>query len=217
MRFAWTFNFDVMNYNLAGVLWMIGWSMVALAGLVWLPFKAIAAIGLDHRLRPQPRRSVPARSRPRDRRESDPLDLAVSLLRRLGHARRVRPRIAILYSLMPWIGVMAAGYAFGRVLQWPIERRNRACLAIGGARDRAVHRAADIQHLRRSAAVERASNRSRSSTPTKYPGVAAVPADDARAADRVDAARSSAPAARSPTRSSCSAACRSSITCCTFR
>src|SRR5687768_16670257 len=46
MRFAWTFNFDVINYNLAGVLWMIGWSMIALAGLVWLPFNTIAAIGL---------------------------------------------------------------------------------------------------------------------------------------------------------------------------
>src|SRR5687767_15420941 len=46
MRFFWTFNFDVINYNLAGVLWMIGWSMVALAGLVWLPFEAIAALGL---------------------------------------------------------------------------------------------------------------------------------------------------------------------------
>src|SRR5688500_13748573 len=37
MRFFWTFNFDVLNYNLAGVLWMIGWSMLALAGLIWLP------------------------------------------------------------------------------------------------------------------------------------------------------------------------------------
>src|SRR5687768_3848272 len=46
MRLAWTFNFDVVNYNIAGVLWMIGWSMVALAGLVWLPFNAIAAAGL---------------------------------------------------------------------------------------------------------------------------------------------------------------------------
>ncbi len=34
---------------------------------------------------------------------------------------------------MPWIGVMAAGYAFGRALQMPVERRNRACLMIGGA------------------------------------------------------------------------------------
>ena len=41
------------------------------------------------------------------------------------------PRIAILYSLLPWIGVMAAGYAFGRVLELPEERRRRACLAIG--------------------------------------------------------------------------------------
>jgi hypothetical protein len=43
------------------------------------------------------------------------------------------PRIAILYSLLPWIGVMAAGYAFGRVLELPPGRRTRACLVIGAA------------------------------------------------------------------------------------
>src|SRR5206468_7747972 len=36
MRLAWTFNLDVAHYLLAGVLWAIGWCMVALAGLVFL-------------------------------------------------------------------------------------------------------------------------------------------------------------------------------------
>jgi hypothetical protein len=42
------------------------------------------------------------------------------------------PRIAILYSLLPWIGVMAAGYAFGGILELPEDRRRRLCLSIGG-------------------------------------------------------------------------------------
>ena len=133
MRFFWTFNFDVMNYNLAGVLWMIGWSMVALAGLVWLPFNAVAAIGVlivfahntaDPYLRDAGRAIG-----------ESPFRWVWQFLYFGGSVNigESGPRIVILYSLLPWIGVMAAGYAFGRVLQWPIDRRNRACVAIGGA------------------------------------------------------------------------------------
>ena len=132
MRFFWTFNFDVVNYNLAGVLWMIGWSMVALAGLVWLPFSAIAAIGLvivlGHNL-------VDPFLRDFGRAIGEsPVRWFWQFLYFGGSVNigKSGPRIAILYSLMPWIGVMAAGYAFGRVVQWPSERRHRACLAIGG-------------------------------------------------------------------------------------
>jgi uncharacterized membrane protein len=133
MRFFWTFNFDVINYNLAGVLWMIGWSMVALAGLVWLPFEAIAALGLaivlGHNLVDPYLRDIG-----RIIGES-PFRWFWQFLYFGGSVSlgESGPRIAILYTLLPWIGVMAAGYAFGRVLQWPIERRNRACVTIGVA------------------------------------------------------------------------------------
>ena len=133
MRFFWTFNFDVMNYNLAGVLWMIGWSMVALAGLVWLPFEAIAALGLvivfGHNLvDPYARDLGRAIGESPFRWFWQFLYFGGSVS--LGDSG---PRIAILYSLLPWIGVMAAGYAFGRVMQWPVERRDRACVTIGAA------------------------------------------------------------------------------------
>src|SRR5277367_2855448 len=36
IRFAWTFNFDYRHFTLAGVIWMLGWSMMLLAGLVRL-------------------------------------------------------------------------------------------------------------------------------------------------------------------------------------
>ena len=131
MRFAWTFNFDVINYNLAGVLWMIGWSMVALAGLIWLPFQAIAALGLaiiaGHNLVDPYVRDL-GRSM-----ADDPMRWAYQFLYFGGSVQigDSGPRIAILYSLIPWIGVMAAGYAFGKVLELPEERRRRVCLAIG--------------------------------------------------------------------------------------
>jgi uncharacterized membrane protein len=37
----------------------------------------------------------------------------------------------VLYSIIPWIGVMAAGYAFGKVLGLEPGRRDRRCYAIG--------------------------------------------------------------------------------------
>jgi uncharacterized membrane protein len=132
MRFFWTFNFDVLNYNLAGVLWMIGWSMVALAGIISLPLPAIAALGLaivfGHNLIDPYTRAIGGAI------AEDPLRWVYQFLYFGGSVQigENGPRIAILYSLLPWIGVMAAGYAFGGILELPEDRRRRLCLSIGG-------------------------------------------------------------------------------------
>ncbi|MFN8582107.1 MAG: hypothetical protein U0163_14180 [Gemmatimonadaceae bacterium] len=39
----------------------------------------------------------------------------------------------MLYSIVPWIGVMALGYAFGTVFTWDDAARRRWCLRVGGA------------------------------------------------------------------------------------
>ena len=39
--------------------------------------------------------------------------------------------IAVLYSIVPWIGVMAAGYAFGAIMIRDPDARRRLCLRIG--------------------------------------------------------------------------------------
>src|SRR5262249_4587132 len=41
------------------------------------------------------------------------------------------PNLIVLYSIIPWIGVMAAGYAFGKILTFAPARRNRMCWLIG--------------------------------------------------------------------------------------
>src|SRR4029079_6627361 len=45
VRLGWTFNFG-LDHFVTQVIWVIGASMVVLAGLVWLPRIAIGAIGL---------------------------------------------------------------------------------------------------------------------------------------------------------------------------
>ncbi len=133
LRMAWTFNADVTHYMLAGVIWMLGWCMILMAVLVQLPLAVNAIIGMviiaGHNL----------------------IALAVgrsgpSLLQGdLGWLWRVlyfgggiatggghTPHFWVLYSIVPWIGVMAAGYAFGAVLRMSPELRRRTCYAIGG-------------------------------------------------------------------------------------
>jgi len=47
------------------------------------------------------------------------------------HAGANGPAIAVLYSIVPWVGVMAAGYAFGAVILREPAQRRRLCLQIG--------------------------------------------------------------------------------------
>src|SRR5207244_6455566 len=46
LRLCWTFNVDIAHYNLAGVIWMLGWSMIALAGLTKFSTKTVGIVGL---------------------------------------------------------------------------------------------------------------------------------------------------------------------------
>jgi uncharacterized membrane protein len=120
MRLAWTFNLDVANYNLAGVLWMLGWCMVLMAGLVWLPTAAIGVIGL-----------VVIVAQPVFTPVSHLLPEAVGDFLYLGGQAHVGVPIDVLYVIVPWIGVMAVGYAFGAITAWDAERRRHAFLWIG--------------------------------------------------------------------------------------
>jgi uncharacterized membrane protein len=120
LRFGWTFNVDYANFTLAGVIWVIGWCMILLAGLIWLPTAAIGAIGVGiialHNL-------VSGTS-------ANPL---LQILY-FGGSFRIGaggPQFVVLYAIVPWVGVIAAGYAFGAVMRMAPERRRRLCLQIG--------------------------------------------------------------------------------------
>ena len=134
LRIAWTFNFDFAHYELAGVIWAIGWCMILMAGLVKLPLRAIAAIGLviiagHNLLDSYVQTLVPTLSN----------DLGSALWKILYVAFFAGPvslgpdgpNLVVLYSIVPWIGVMAAGYAFGSILILEPAQRNKLCLQIG--------------------------------------------------------------------------------------
>jgi len=131
IRVAWTFNFDFAHYMLAGVIWMIGWCMILLAAAVYLPTIAIGSIGVAvvalHNLtdvfRPQLQQAFG---------DSGPNWLLKILYFgggvQLGSSG---PPLLVLFVIVPWIGVMMAGYAFGRVMELPPERRRAICIRLG--------------------------------------------------------------------------------------
>jgi uncharacterized membrane protein len=127
IRVAWTFNFDFANYALFGVIWVLGWCMILMAGLVRLPLGAIAALGIaivaGHNLIPLV--------------AGDAFQgwFGQILYRGGGFAigGGEEPTVFVLYSIVPWIGVMATGYAFGALLRSSAERRQRVAITLGVA------------------------------------------------------------------------------------
>ena len=126
IRFAWTFNFDYANFVLAGVIWMLGWCMVLLAGLVRLPARTVGTIGLAIIFFQQALHVLP-RALPEAMRSS--AGWIWEFIYPAGLPRL--PGISILYVLAPWIGVMAAGYGFGAIMVREASDRRRLCLGIG--------------------------------------------------------------------------------------
>ena len=117
--FGFTFQFSPF----AGVIWVIGWSMVALAMLVWLPPKWVGTIGMGicifHHLLDHVR---PAHWK-----------LLWGFLHQPGFYPIAGTSFGwmSLYVLIPWVGVMAAGYGLGAILKQDGARRRRFLLTAG--------------------------------------------------------------------------------------
>jgi uncharacterized membrane protein len=134
IRFAWTFNFDYAHYMLAGVIWVIGWSMILMAGLVRLPVPALGALGVaiiaGHNLL-DPHMGAVMGTLGGDLRSALWKIFYVGFFAGPIAVGANGPSLTVLYSIVPWIGVMAAGYAFGSVLALEPAWRDRICLALG--------------------------------------------------------------------------------------
>ena len=124
IRVCWTFNFDFRHYLLAGVIWVIGWCMILMAALVRLRPRTVGIIGvaiiaLHNLVMPWLISHVPLG------------ELWKILYIGFSNGPVDGTPLIVLYSIIPWIGVMATGYWFGTVLTLEPARRNRICVRFG--------------------------------------------------------------------------------------
>jgi uncharacterized membrane protein len=124
IHWSWAFNVN-LHFALAIVIWAIGWSMIALAALIHLPLWATTAIGVAMIAGHNALDGVRAQSWGsfawlwQVLHAGGPIKLAEGYTLFVG------------YPLVPWIGVMAAGYGFGRLLLRPREERRPMVLWLG--------------------------------------------------------------------------------------
>ena len=94
------------NLLLLTVIWALGWSMVLLAGLIWLPRWLIGAFALvvilGHNALPIIQTVTAA-------------NLLPALIHNSPFLFQLTPRLPVLvaYTILPWAAVMAAGYVIG--------------------------------------------------------------------------------------------------------
>jgi uncharacterized membrane protein len=126
LSFAWTFVPGmVIGF---GVICCLGGCMVLMALLVRLPIKWLGAFGV----------ALIALHNLTDRVGPEQLG-RVGWLWTVLHASGpttipgTRSVFFVLYAVIPWVGVMGAGYAFGAIVRQPPAERQRAMYAIGAA------------------------------------------------------------------------------------
>jgi uncharacterized membrane protein len=121
VSFGW--SFVIPFFLFLQVIWAIGWAMVALAALIWLPRKAVLAIGI----------AIIAGHNLFDSVTPDQLGgfgwLWAFLKTGGPWIIGGQPVAMMLYPVLPWTGVMALGYGMAPIFLSP--RRDRMLVMIG--------------------------------------------------------------------------------------
>jgi uncharacterized membrane protein len=141
---VYQFNVD-FRLTVLDVLWSLGWSMIALSALIYLPATAVAIVGTvlvaGHNLLDG---VAPA--------SLGPLAPVWRILHAPGPLTAATdPAVFVAYPLIPWVGVMALGWCLGAVYAWAPDRRQAWLVRLGGALTvgfvvlRAVNRYGDPQ------------------------------------------------------------------------
>jgi uncharacterized membrane protein len=116
---GWQFNFDY-HVLLLLVLWALGWAMIVLSGLVFLPPWAVTTFGIvmiaGHNLFDSVQSSNPIWTI---------LHSPNFILNTPQHS------IFVTYVLIPWVGVTAVGYALGQIYGWASQRRRAFLFRLG--------------------------------------------------------------------------------------
>ncbi len=116
---GWQFNFDY-HVMILNVLWALGWAMIVLSGLVYLPAWAVTTFGVlliaTHNLFDSVDSAKPLWTI---------LHSPNFLLNGPGHT------VLVAYVLIPWVGVTAVGFGLGQIFSWPSARRKAFLLPLG--------------------------------------------------------------------------------------
>jgi uncharacterized membrane protein len=121
---GWNFGIN-LHEHWGIVIWAIGWSMVVLAALVHLPNWAITTFGIAMIALHNAFDSVKPES-------FGPLAWLWRILHAGGQFQITSDiRFGAGYPLIPWIGVMAAGYGFGTILLREPAARQRWLFRVG--------------------------------------------------------------------------------------
>ncbi len=116
---GWQFNFDY-HVTMLIVLWALGWAMIVLSGLVYLPAAWVTTFGVvmiaGHNLFDSVQSSNPL----------------WSILHQPGFVlNNPRHSVFVGYPLVPWVGVTAVGYGLGQIYAWAPDRRKAFLLRLG--------------------------------------------------------------------------------------
>lgn len=119
LQFAWNFTFGFPLFLL--VIWALGWSMILMSALIFLPRWAIATIATlmiaTHNLL--------------DPIRPDAFGSLAPLWHFLHVPGFVLGKALIGYPLIPWCGVMALGYALGGIFDWTPDARKKLLIRAG--------------------------------------------------------------------------------------
>ena len=135
VRFSLYFNLDYIFFGMAEVIWALGVSMMVLAVLLHGPLRLTAAIGvgiivLHNLLDPL---AVPPEISMAGLQSPSALQVFWMFLHQPGFVPLAPSvKMFVAYPLLPWIGVMAVGYALGQVYVWERQRRRTFLFRLGG-------------------------------------------------------------------------------------
>ncbi|MES1183978.1 MAG: heparan-alpha-glucosaminide N-acetyltransferase domain-containing protein [Myxococcales bacterium] len=123
VRFAWIPD-PFYHFVLLQVIWVLGWSMVVLAGLSYLPRSAVLVVGavivLGHNALDR-----------FDRGNFGQLEPVWNLLHERAMLKFSGRRVFVSYPVLPWLGVAALGFGLGSWYQKPPPERQRLLLRCG--------------------------------------------------------------------------------------
>jgi uncharacterized membrane protein len=124
VKFGLQFNFS-LNTTIALVFWSLGWSLVFVSALVYLPSRVVGTIGvvmiLTHNLLDgiKPEIFGPLRPLWLILHQQGVIDLTT------------QAKLLVAYPLIPWVGVAAAGFGFGEIVTMETKRRRTWMITLG--------------------------------------------------------------------------------------